>query len=67
MTAMLDEGQMVLGGGFHSPMEQDCLRILYARQIAVILMLARTLLNIQLAPDLVLAFREGRLLLLSPF
>ena len=66
MTAMRDAGQIVLGG-FHSPMEQDCLRILLRGKQPVVLVLARTLLNMQLAPELVLAYREGRLLLLSPF
>lgn len=66
MTAMRDAGQIVLGG-FHSPMEQDCLRILLRGKQPVVFLLARTLLNMQLAPDLVPAYREGRLLLLSPF
>ena len=54
-------------GGFHSPMEQDCLRILLRGKQPVVLVLARTLLNMQLAPELVPAYREGRLLLLSTF
>lgn len=63
---MRDTGQIVLGG-FHSPMEQDCLRILLRGKQPVVLVLARTLLNMQLAPELVPAFNEGRLLLMSPF
>lgn len=66
MTAIRDADQIVLGG-FHSPMEQDCLRILLRGRQPVVLVLARTLLNMQLAPELVPAYREGRLLLVSPF
>jgi hypothetical protein len=66
MTHMRDAGQIVLGG-FHSPMEQDCLRILLRGRQPIILILARTLHNLQLAPDLVPTFQDGRLLLVSPF
>lgn len=66
MTQMRDAGQIVLGG-FHSPMEQDCLRILLRGNQPIILVLARTLHNLHLAPDLVPAFQANRLLLLSPF
>ena len=66
MTQMRDSGQIVLGG-FHSPMEQDCLRILLRGHQPIILVLARTLHNLHLAPDLVPSFQSNRLLLLSPF
>ncbi len=66
MTQMRDAGQIVLGG-FHSPMEQDCLRILLRGTQPIILVLARALPNLRLAPELVPAYRDGRLLCLSPF
>ncbi len=66
MTHMRDAGEIVLGG-FHSPMEQDCLHILLRGTQPIILVLARTLRNLRLAPELVPAFKAGRLLLLSPF
>ncbi len=48
-------------------MEQDCLRILLCGTQPIILVLARTLHNLHLAPELVPAFQSNRLLLLSPF
>ncbi len=66
MIQMRDAGQIVLGG-FHSPMEQDCLRILLRGHQPIILVLARTLQNLHLAPELVPAYQSKRLLLLSPF
>lgn len=66
MTHIRDTGQIVLGG-FHSPMEQDCLRILLRGTQPIILVLARTLHNLHLAPELAPAFQANRLLLLSPF
>ena len=66
MTQMRDAGQIVLGG-FHSPMEQDCLRILLRGHQPIILVLARTLQNLHLVPELVPAYQSKRLLLLSPF
>lgn len=62
MTQMRDAGQIVLGG-FHSPMEQNCLRILLRGTQPIILALQ----NLHLAPDLVPAYQSKRLLLLSPF
>jgi predicted Rossmann fold nucleotide-binding protein DprA/Smf involved in DNA uptake len=66
MTQIPDAGQIVLGG-FHSPMEQDCLRILLRGRQPIILVLARALTNLRLASELVPAYRDGRLLCLSPF
>ena len=63
-----DEGITVIGG-FHSPMEQDCLRILLRSPHRVIWCLARSLLRqIPAKPvDCRAAVTEGRLLLVSPF
>jgi predicted Rossmann fold nucleotide-binding protein DprA/Smf involved in DNA uptake len=66
ITAMRDRGEIVMGG-FHSPMEHDCLRILLRGHQPVILVLARALHDMRISPELQIPFREGRLLLLSPF
>ena len=66
MTAMRDKGEIVIGG-FHSPMEHDCLRILLRGHQPVVLVLARALQDMRISPELQMPFREGRLLLLSPF
>jgi predicted Rossmann fold nucleotide-binding protein DprA/Smf involved in DNA uptake len=66
MTAMRDRGEIVMGG-FHSPMEHDCLRILLRGHQPVVLVLARALHDMRISPELQMPFREGRLLLLSPF
>ena len=63
-----DEGVMVISG-FHSPMEQECLRILLRSPHPVIWCLARGLLTrIPSKPvDCRAAVSEGRLLIVSPF
>ncbi len=66
MTAMRDRGEIVMGG-FHSPMEHDCLRNLLRGHQPVVLVLARALHDMRIRPELQMPFREGRLLLLSPF
>ena len=64
MTHMRDAGEIVLGG-FHSPMERECLRILLRGRQPVVLVLARALIGHQLPPELVAPFHAGRLLVLS--
>jgi predicted Rossmann fold nucleotide-binding protein DprA/Smf involved in DNA uptake len=66
MTAMRDRGEVVMGG-FHSPMERDCLRILLRGHQPVILVLARALHDMRISPELQKPLHEGRLLFLSPF
>ncbi|MBM3882147.1 MAG: DNA-binding protein [Verrucomicrobia bacterium] len=60
------EGQTVIGG-FHSPMEQECLRILLSSPHGVVLCPARGLEDLRLRPEWRRALSEQRLLLLSPF
>jgi len=54
-------------GGFHSPMERQCLEILLARHIPVILCPARDLSRLRLQPAVKTALAHHRLLILSGF
>lgn len=60
-----DTGRAVIGG-FHSPMEKECLRILLRGPQPIILCPARGLPR-RLPPELHPALVSGRLLILSPF
>ena len=66
MTQLRDAGEVVIGG-FHSPMEQDCLSILLRGRQPIVVVFARALANLHLPPELVPAYTDDRLLLLSPF
>ena len=66
ITVLRDRGEIVMGG-FHSPMEHDCLRILLRGHQPVVLVPGRALQGMRVGPELQTPFREGRLLLLSPF
>lgn len=59
-----DAGRTALGG-FHSPMEKECLRILLQSPYPVVIGLARTLPASQVPAAWKGALAEGRLLLLS--
>jgi predicted Rossmann fold nucleotide-binding protein DprA/Smf involved in DNA uptake len=61
-----DEGRCVIGG-FHSPVEKDCLNILLRGRQPVIICPARSLEHRRLPPELKKPLAEGRLLLLSAF
>ncbi|MBI2864018.1 MAG: DNA-binding protein [Chloroflexi bacterium] len=54
-------------GGFHSPMEKECLRILLQGKQPIIVCPARSVEGMRLSKDLKKALEEGRLLVLSPF
>lgn len=66
ITAMRDEGRTLMGG-FHSPMEWECLSILLRGRQPVIWVPARSIVGMHLRPELQPAFSAGRLLILSPF
>ena len=66
ITAWRDEGR-IIAGGFHSPMEQECLGILLRGQQPIIWMPARSIAGMHLKRELRPAFKDGRLLILSPF
>lgn len=60
------EGRTVIGG-FHSPMEKECLAILLRSPHPVILCPARGLGNMRIRQEWTRPLAEGRLLILSPF
>lgn len=66
LTAMRDQGRTLIGG-FHSPMEWECLGILLRGRQPVIWVPARSIVGMHLKPELQPAFSDGRLLILSPF
>jgi predicted Rossmann fold nucleotide-binding protein DprA/Smf involved in DNA uptake len=66
ITQMRDQGRTLIGG-FHSPMEWECLGILLRGRQPVIWVPARSIVGMHLKPELQPAFAAGRLLILSPF
>ena len=66
ITKMRDEGQILMGG-FHSVMEWECFRILLRGRQPIIWIPARSIVGMRLKPELQPAFKDGRLLILSPF
>ena len=54
-------------GGYHSPVEKECLRVLLRGSQPIILCPARSIENMRLSPAWKGALAEGRLLLLSIF
>ena len=54
-------------GGYHSPIEKECLRVLLRGSQPIILCPARSIENMRLNPAWKEALAEGRLLLLSTF
>jgi predicted Rossmann fold nucleotide-binding protein DprA/Smf involved in DNA uptake len=66
ITRLRDEGQILIGG-FHSVMEWECLGILLRGHQPVIWVPARSIVGMRLKPELQPAFKDGRLLILSPF
>jgi predicted Rossmann fold nucleotide-binding protein DprA/Smf involved in DNA uptake len=66
IAAMRDEGRTLIGG-FHSPMEWECLGILLRGRQPVIWVPARSIVGMHLKTELQPAFAAGRLLILSPF
>ncbi len=61
-----DDGVTIIGG-FHSPMEQECLSILLRGKQPVIVCPARGIENMRLKAEYKTPLAEGRLLFLSPF
>jgi predicted Rossmann fold nucleotide-binding protein DprA/Smf involved in DNA uptake len=54
-------------GGFHSPVEQECLNVLLRGSGSVIICPARSLKGMRLPAELKAAMKQGRILYLSPF
>jgi predicted Rossmann fold nucleotide-binding protein DprA/Smf involved in DNA uptake len=61
-----DDGVAVIGG-FHSPVEKECLRILLRGIQPVIICPARSLTNMRITREWQREVEKGRLLLVSPF
>lgn len=61
-----DEGVTVVSG-FHSPVEKECLRILFRGKQPIIIGLARAMDKIRLPKEWRGPLEAGRLLILSPF
>jgi predicted Rossmann fold nucleotide-binding protein DprA/Smf involved in DNA uptake len=61
-----DAGVLVIGG-FHSPMERECLRILLRGEQPIIICPARSLQGMRLPKEYKTPLDQNRLLLLSPF
>ena len=64
--ALVQAGITVMGG-FHSPVEKECLRILLRGRQPVILCPARSLTKLRIPKELKKPLDQGRLLFLSPF
>ena len=64
--ALVQAGVTVMGG-FHSPVEKECLRILLRGSQPVILCPARSLKKMRIPKEWKKPLDEGRLLFLSPF
>ncbi|MEW6665275.1 MAG: hypothetical protein AB1512_08650 [Thermodesulfobacteriota bacterium] len=64
--ALRDAGVPVIGG-FHTPIEKDCLDLLLRGKQPVVICPARDIKNMRLGKDLKTGIEEGRVLILSPF
>ena len=64
--SMRDAGVAVIGG-FQTPMEKECLRLLLRGSQPVVICPARGIENMRIPRDWQLALEEERLLVLSPF
>lgn len=63
----LREAGVPVIGGFHSPMERECLRILLRGEQPIIICPARSLQGMRLPKEYKTPLDQNRLLLLSPF
>jgi predicted Rossmann fold nucleotide-binding protein DprA/Smf involved in DNA uptake len=67
LTRALRDAKKLVISGFHTPVEQDCLKILLRGTQPLIHCPARSIHTLRLAPEQKQAIRESRLLLISPF
>ena len=65
-AALREAGQCVVGG-FHSPLEKDCLDILLRGTQPVVIVIARSINALRLPAPQRKAFDDGRLTIVSPF
>jgi predicted Rossmann fold nucleotide-binding protein DprA/Smf involved in DNA uptake len=66
LARALREAQIPVIGGFHSPMEKECLKLLLRGQQPVIICPARSIWS-RLPEEWKLPIAQGRLLIVSPF
>jgi len=64
---VLRDAGVVVVGGFHSPMERECLEVLLRGEQPVILCAARRLMGLRIGQTARQAVDEGWMLVLSPF
>ncbi len=67
LACSLRDAGVTVVGGFHSPMERECLAVLLRGRQPIVICPARSVENMRLSSDLKPALEGGRLLLLSPF
>jgi predicted Rossmann fold nucleotide-binding protein DprA/Smf involved in DNA uptake len=67
LTQQLRQAGLPVAGGFHSPIEKECLTILLRGQGPLLICPARSLDEMRLPVEWQEALQQGRLLLLSPF
>jgi hypothetical protein len=67
MVQILRETGMTVIGGFHSPMEQECLTILLRGKQPIIICPARGIEKMRIKAEFKKPLEDGRLLILSPF
>jgi predicted Rossmann fold nucleotide-binding protein DprA/Smf involved in DNA uptake len=67
LARKLREAKLPVIGGFHSPMEKECLRLLLRGQQPVLVCLARSTNSMRIPSDWRQPLLDGRLLVLSPF
>jgi predicted Rossmann fold nucleotide-binding protein DprA/Smf involved in DNA uptake len=67
LAQALRQTELTVIGGFHSPLERECLTILLRGPVSVILVLARSLERMRRRAEYEPPLESGRLLLLSPF
>lgn len=64
---LLRDAGVTIIGGFHSPMERECLDLLLRGTQPTILCVAKGLRGVRIGPEARRAIKEGRLLVLSSF
>ena len=64
---MLRDAGVTMIGGFHSPMERECLDLLLRGAQPVVFCAAKSLRGVRIGQEARKALKEGRLLVLSPF
>jgi predicted Rossmann fold nucleotide-binding protein DprA/Smf involved in DNA uptake len=63
----LRDAGVTLVGGFHSPMEQECLKLILRGGSPVIVCPARSVLDMRLHPEWKASIQAGRMLVISSF